>query len=194
MSNHLDLGCGTVPRNPYNREQIYGVDLDCSQNDNSQFKSANLFFEKIPFDSNYFESVSAYDFIEHIPRVITNPTTYNVKFAFIDVMFEIWRVLKPGGIFFASTPFYPNPEIFVDPTHVNFITEKTHNYFCGNPPLANIYGFRGEFKLRNIAKWKPRGEYPFENKKILQRIKIFQDILKRRRTHIAWELIAIKER
>mgnify|MGYP001219041610 CR=1 FL=1 len=193
MSHHLDLGCGNTPRNPYKRDHIYGVDINCPQHDKEHFREANLFSEKIPFESNYFDSVSAYDFIEHIPRVINAKTDNSVRFGFIEVMYEIWRVLKPGGIFFASTPCYPNPEVFVDPTHVNFITDKTHNYFCGDPPLAKIYGFRGQFKVKNISKWKPRGEYPFEKKNLYQNLKIFRDLLKKRKTHIAWELEAIKE-
>jgi len=30
MSKHLDLGCGTVPRNPYGRDELFGVDLSGS--------------------------------------------------------------------------------------------------------------------------------------------------------------------
>tara|TARA_Y200000002_G_C22450395_1_gene566074 strand:+ start:38 stop:622 length:585 start_codon:yes stop_codon:yes gene_type:complete len=193
MSYHLDLGCGSTPRNPYKRDHIYGVDINCSNSNSKNFKEVNLFSEKIPFQSNYFDSVSAYDFVEHIPRVMNNKTGGGVRYSFIEVMSEIWRVLKPSGLFFASTPFYPNSEVFVDPTHVNFITDKTHKYFCGDSPMAKIYGFRGQFKVKNISKWKPRGEYPFEKKKLSENLKIFRDLIKKRRTHIAWELEAIKE-
>jgi SAM-dependent methyltransferase len=124
MSKHLDLGFGSIPRNPYKMDQVYGVDIASSKKDVLKFKTANLFVEKIPFESNYFDSVSAYDFIEHIPRVISSYPEGDVRYCFIELMYEVWRVLKPGGIFFASTPFYPNSEVFVDPTHVNFITEK----------------------------------------------------------------------
>ncbi len=193
MSRHLDLGCGLNPRNPYNRDDLYGVDIVCPKNDISKFKSANLFTEEIPFDSSFFDSVSAYDFIEHIPRVIVTSKLSKVRFSFVELMYEIWRVLKPGGVFFASTPFFPNSEVFVDPTHVNYITENTHNYFCGDPPLAEIYGFQGKFRKIKVCKWKPREEYAFEQKSLSQKFKILRDLIKRRRTHIAWELVAIKE-
>jgi SAM-dependent methyltransferase len=147
MSYHLDLGCGNTPRNPYKQDEVYGVDINCSQINTLNFKEANLFAEQIPFESNYFDSVSAYDFIEHIPRIMTTSKKGDVRYSFIEVMYEIWRVLKPGGFFLASTPFFPNPEVFVDPTHVNFITDKTHSYFCGDSPLAKIYGFQGQFKI-----------------------------------------------
>ena len=46
-------------------------------------------------------------------------------------MNEVWRVLKPNGIFKDHTPDFPKQESLVDPTPVNFITEQTVNYFCG---------------------------------------------------------------
>jgi hypothetical protein len=40
-------------------------------------------------------------------------------------MNEIFRTLKPGGIFFSKTPAYPISAVFSDPTHVNNITADT---------------------------------------------------------------------
>ena len=44
-------------------------------------------------------------------------------------MNEIYRVLKPNGIFYGITPVYPKESVFVDPTHVNFITKNSFKYF-----------------------------------------------------------------
>lgn len=61
---------------------------------------------------------------------------------------EIWRALKPGGIFFSRTPMYPFAEAFQDPTHVNIITAQTFPaYFDDSSRLAKMYGFKGSFEI-----------------------------------------------
>jgi SAM-dependent methyltransferase len=99
-----------------------------------------------------FGSVSAFDFIEHMPRVLNGPMPNTTCFPFVRLMDEVWRVLAPGGLFYALTPCYPSREAFQDPTHVNIITEGTHSYFCGEQPLARMYGFNGRFGARR-AQW-----------------------------------------
>jgi SAM-dependent methyltransferase len=147
----LDLGCGDTIRNPFNAEELFGIDIVDTKVDN--LKICDLTIEQIPYEDNTFDYVTAFDFLEHIPRILyrgdvcINP--------FINVMSEIWRVLKPGGLFNAQTPAFPNPETFQDPTHVNFITEKTYVYFAGEHlNLGQSYGFKGKFKLMEQF-WHP---------------------------------------
>jgi SAM-dependent methyltransferase len=147
----LDLGCGNNPRNPYNYEELFGIDLTVQKIAGVQCTQANLALESIPFPDNYFDRVTAFDFIEHIPRILSVDAA-RTRAPFIELMNEIWRVLKPNGVFYAVTPFYPHPAAFQDPTHVNIITRQTHEYFCGKMPPASIYGFIGSFeKLRTEA-------------------------------------------
>lgn len=143
---HLDLGCGTRPHNPYGKSKVYGVDLrSVTVPGTVEIKCANLTIDNIPFDSDQFDSVSAFDFLEHIPRILLGSDGKSTINPFVNVMNEIWRVLKPGGRFYAITPFYPAPQAFQDPTHVNILTEKSHEYFTGAEPLARMYGFTGSF-------------------------------------------------
>ena len=142
-SKTLDLGCGTNPRNPYNADLIYGIDIRISP-DNPKIKVADLAVESIPFESDYFDAVSAFDFIEHIPRVIYMPER---RFPFVILMNEIYRVLKKGGLFYSRTPVYPHPELFRDPTHVNFITHDTFTYYFDERSNAKMYGFNGSFQV-----------------------------------------------
>jgi SAM-dependent methyltransferase len=92
-----------------------------------------------------FDYITAYDFIEHVPRVLYLP---NRRFPFIELMNEIYRALKPGGIFLSRTPFYPLSSAFTDPTHVNTITADTFSrYFDDQYQWARMYGFRGAFRV-----------------------------------------------
>jgi len=161
---HLDLGCGTLPRNPYGRPALFGVDIRRLGSNAAlgsltsvapaafEFAAANLSFEPIPYPDDHFASVSAFDFLEHIPRVLNGPEPGTTVFPFVRLMNEVWRVLAPGGLFYAVTPCYPAREAFADPTHVNIITERTHEYFVGDDPAGSMYGFEGRFALRR-AQW-----------------------------------------
>ena len=144
----LDIGCGEFPRNLFESSNAFGCDIRGS--DDGSVLGVDLFNEPIPFPDKFFDYVTAYDFIEHVPRVLVSPTG-KTRFPFIDLMNEIYRVLKPGGIFFSKTPAFPSKEVFQDPTHVNIITEDTFPmYFCSdaqNGLHAKIYGFNGSFTL-----------------------------------------------
>lgn len=143
----LDLGSGSQPRNPFGAERVSGCDIreDLGRN----VTRSNLVLEGIPFDRETVDFVTAYNFIEHVPRLLA--IERDTCFPFVELMSEIYRVLKPGGIFYAKTPAWPSEEAFQDPTHVNIITDNTlPYYFCWHPyggPWAHIYGFKGRFEL-----------------------------------------------
>ena len=150
LTKTLDLGCGDKPKNPFKRDQVYGVDI---RPDLEGFvKSADLAIQAIPFEDGFFDNVTAFDFIEHIPRVIYNPTR---RFCFVELMNEIYRVLKPGGIFLSYTPAFPHGVAWRDPTHVNIITEETFPcYFDDRNRWAAMYGFKGRFTVVK-QNWAP---------------------------------------
>tara|TARA_B100000902_G_scaffold3357_1_gene4260 strand:- start:197 stop:880 length:684 start_codon:yes stop_codon:yes gene_type:complete len=145
-SKSLDLGCGQNPRNPFLADVLYGIDIREDLKNN--ILKSDLSRETIPFETNMFDYCTAFDFIEHIPRLIqVNGDNYS---AFIELINQIYRILKPGGLFLHVTPAYPSKEVFQDPTHVNFITEDTFpNYFCSPNNWASDlgYGFKGDFDL-----------------------------------------------
>jgi SAM-dependent methyltransferase len=139
----LDLGCGAAPKNFFEAEEVYGIDVreDLEKN----IHVADLAIESIPFPDNFFDYVTAHDFLEHIPRLVYLPQRRN---SFVELMNEIWRVLKVGGRLLSVTPAYPQPAAFVDPTHVNFITEQTFTlYFDDKNRWAGGYGFKGAFEI-----------------------------------------------
>lgn len=193
-SHHLDLGCGGKVRNPYKRDRLYGLDIIDKVDDTSIYKYsvANLTFEKIPFEDDSFDSVSAYDFLEHVPRVLQSQERNKTRYPFVEVMNEIWRVVKNNGLFYASTPCYPCQEIFVDPTHVNFITENSHIYFTDPLCAAKMYGFVGRFNVVRVKRINPRYEYEPVCLTFIQKWKKMEDMFKKKNTHILWEFRVIK--
>lgn len=112
----------------------------------------------IPYEDDSFGSVSAYDFIEHVPRVFPDGRG-GTCFPFIALMDEIWRVLAHDGRLYALTPAFPHPDAFVDPTHVNIITADTHHYFCGSEPTGRMYGFTGRFEVVRVQRTERAGAY-----------------------------------
>jgi hypothetical protein len=173
MSVSVDLGCGDKPRNPFNAEKIIGVDRLAPLQLHNRFENQSLTILQadlaagIPLESEFADYVTAYDFLEHVPR-IGLAKSGAVENPFINIVNEVFRILKVGGTFLHSTPLYPHPFAFVDPTHVNYITEKTFNYFCGPflrgaddsagaavgndlYGLSRSYGITSEFVIESTA-------------------------------------------
>ena len=192
---HLDLGCGREPRNPYGRLSLCGVDLEPSAADRDvELRAADVVLQPIPWPDGHFASVSAFDFLEHVPRVLTTTDGRAIWFPFVGLMNEVWRVLAPEGRLYALTPGFPSPTAFVDPTHVNFITEKSHEYFCGDAPLARIYGFKGRFRELRVE-WTDfadaRDAAP-RRRTVRERLRRWRRARRGKLTHILWELEALK--
>lgn len=142
-STTLDLGCGTVPRNPFHADTLFGIDIreDPARN----IRYADVAVEPLPFPDASFDYITAFDFLEHVPRVLYAPDR---RFPFVELMNEIWRTLKPHGVLLSHTPAYPYAEAFQDPTHVNIITEDTFaKYFRRDSKLVELYGFKGGFEI-----------------------------------------------
>jgi SAM-dependent methyltransferase len=144
-SKTLDLGCGGVPRNPFQADLLYGIDIRDSANPN--IARADLAQERIPHGDASMDYITAFDFIEHVPRVVYLP---QIRYSFIELMNEVYRILTPGGLFLAQTPVYPFSACFTDPTHVNPITSETFSqYFDDQHQWGRMYGFNGAFKIES---------------------------------------------
>ena len=145
-ASSLDLGCGANPRNPFNARYLFGVDIRADLGES--VKRANLAIQDIPFGSNDFDFCTAYDFLEHVPRL--SWPDGKPRNSFISLLNEIYRVLSPNGLFLHSTPTYPSKIAFQDPTHYNIMTEDTiPHYFCNPDLMAKKlgYGFEGCFEV-----------------------------------------------
>jgi glycosyltransferase involved in cell wall biosynthesis len=144
MTRSLDLGCGGALHNPFNADEVEGLSLLPDARPN--VVTADLVVQAIPFPDASFDYVTAYDFLPYIPQLVYAPGRRN---AFIELMNEVSRVLKPGGQFLTLTPLFPHAVAMRDPMCVNVITEETFPlYFGDDKRWASIYGFRGAFGMR----------------------------------------------
>jgi len=193
-TRHLDLGCGATPRNPYRQGEVHAIDLVRPAGaDPALFRIANLSCQPIPYPDDGFDSVSAYDFLEHVPRVLPSADGSGTVFPFVRLMSEVWRVLVPGGLFYALTPAVPGIAAFTDPTHVNFISDETHAYFCGQSPPARIYGFSGRFEVRRAERaMLPEDQFPATPLSWSRALKRSIRRARGRLSHVVWELEAVK--
>lgn len=195
ISRHLDLGCGMLARNPYRAKELWGCDVfeheQKSEAAGFKFVFADISRPPLPFKDNFFSSVSAFDVIEHVPR--TEYQNGVLKFPFVSLMSEVFRILEPKGVFLASTPVFPHPSVFQDPTHVNFITDATHNYFCGPEAFAHRYGFKGQFSVRKAGREAPKNLHNISSSKMRKIYRNIEHIIfKGGLSHMTWELIAEK--
>ena len=193
ITRHLDIGCGATPRNPYELDELFGVDI-APPTGADHVRKANLALHPIPFPDSHFNAVSAYDFLEHVPRVLPAADYLSTRLPFVELMNEVWRVLLPGGLFYASTPVYPHSATFVDPTHVNALTSDSHIYFTQPLRLAAMYGFVGDFKARSVHLSTPSASTLY----LKPPLGAWAQFRRRCRvmlgdcSHVIWELEAIK--
>ena len=91
------------------------VGIDRIENRKKNIIKCNLGFEKIPFDDNSFDYLTAYDLLEHIPRY-SETAPFNAPFIYF--MNECFRVLKTGG------------NILINDTNFSIFGSISRSYTC----------------------------------------------------------------
>ena len=95
----------------------------------------------LPFDDSSVDYVRAHDVLEHIPLGKTLPAIE-----------EIYRVLKPGGIFESFTPDAERGQgAFQDPHHLSFWVEQSWLYYS-DPACRELYGTKANFIIESIKR------------------------------------------
>ncbi|BAO80184.1 SAM-dependent methyltransferase [Serpentinimonas raichei] len=191
---HLDLGCGTKPRNPYRQQRLFGIDIrhGLQTPGVEVIVAANLALQAIPFPDSHFDSVSAYDFLEHIPRVALDHASASSRLPFVELMNEIWRVLKPNGLFYAVTPVFSHEKMWRDPTHVNPITPKSCRYFTRPELGARMYGYTGDFEVLRQTRCRFKREYEPASLPMGGTLSRWLDRATGQAAHLVWEWRALK--
>ena len=142
----LNLGCGYRKTEGYididNRKEVE-PDLICDvipHMTNIQTSGLPKQVKKggLPYPDNTVDVIRAYDFLEHVPIGSVIP-----------VMEEIYRVLKPNGIFESFTPSTDGRGAFQDPTHVSFWNRNSWSYYS-DPECRKLYGIKANFEYATI--------------------------------------------
>lgn len=100
----------------------------------------------LPYSDETIDMIRAFDFLEHI-----RPDDV------IFVMNEIWRVLKPGGVFESFTPSTDGRGAFQDPTHRSFWNRNSWLYYSAKP-YRELYNIAADFILEEIEDTEPGPE------------------------------------
>ncbi|NVJ64069.1 MAG: class I SAM-dependent methyltransferase [Flavobacteriaceae bacterium] len=99
--NFLDVGCGKMPYRSYllsnsNVQRYVGLDLGTALEYDSNIKPDYTWDGQLmPFEDNSFDCAMATEVLEHCPYPI-------------EVLKEVRRVLRQGGVFFFTVPFLWN--------------------------------------------------------------------------------------
>lgn len=140
----LDFGCGNgrymkVFARLLDSWRIHGVDVDdgaFQELGDAGFQCARLpeHGAALPFGDEIFDCVFSSNVIEHIPRA-----------QYLGYLNEIFRVLKPGGVFAVGAPNYPVKRLFdlVSAWRYRRQPDKRRYYLHDDPTHVNFVGVRG---------------------------------------------------
>jgi SAM-dependent methyltransferase len=169
----LDIGCGygwyELILMSRGATAVCGIEI--SENDlvtakkyindkNVEFKVGSAI--EIPYGNDTFDSVVSWEVIEHIPK-----DTENKMFE------EVYRVLKPGGVFYLSTPYRSLVSMVLDPAwwilgHRHYSKVQLKRFGVNNGFQLQDIKVKGAFwnifsiLTMYIFKWIFRTRFPFE--------------------------------
>jgi len=126
----LNLGCGKKIRKGYlnvDLKKLPGVDMTMDLNK-----------LPYPFKKGEFEEIYCDNILEHLSDLN-------------GVMKELHRVLKPGGRLVVKVPYFSQVGAFSDPTHKNFFTYYTMDYYCKRKKTEHYFDFGFKMRRRRIT-------------------------------------------
>lgn len=104
-----------------------------------------------PFVSNTFDECHAYDVMEHLSQ----QGDYEGFFA---EWSEVWRILKPGGLFFGMSPHWASKWAWGDPGHrrvygpecVSYLSQPVYDKQVGVTAITDYrFVYRADFDIEH---------------------------------------------
>ncbi len=148
----LLIGCGserTKRLNIAGHEEWEGlVTLDINP-DHKPDVVWNLEQTSLPFPTDDFDEIHAYEVLEHTGQ------QGDWRF-FFDQWSEFWRILKPGGLFFATVPMWNSQWAWGDPSHkrvitwgnLAFLNQDQYRENVGRTPMSDFrFCYKADFTI-----------------------------------------------
>lgn len=116
---NINLGCGNKPLDSFINADFY----------NSSYADITLDLNApLPFKKNNIDLIYADNVFEHIKN-------------YLQLVKECYMALKKGGYLIVRVPYFKSKHAFVDPTHINFFTIQSMDYFVGDTFFYMQYRF-----------------------------------------------------
>lgn len=118
----------------------------------------------LPFTDNYADEIHAYEVMEHVGR------QGDWRF-FFKQWSDIWRILKPGGRFFGTSPHWSSSWAWGDPGHTRivgleqlvFLSQAEYIAQIGRTPMTDYrFCYRADFQIVSSRTANGKFEYILE--------------------------------
>jgi len=105
----------------------------------------------LPFEADTFDEIHAYEVLEHVGR------QGDWRF-FLDQFADFWRILKPDGRLFGTTPHPSSPWAWGDPGHTRVIPPESLVFLnqreyaqVGTTPMTDYrFCYRADFEPEHL--------------------------------------------
>lgn len=150
MTKELLIGCGSrrikIIDNGKPFDELTTLDINPAHEPDVVWDLTNL---PLPFDDETFDEIHAYEVLEH--------TGAQGDYRFFFAQFsDLWRLLKPDGVLFATVPLASSPWAWGDPSHTRVIPKETLMFLSqaeyekqvGVTPMSDFrYIYNADFEL-----------------------------------------------
>ena len=129
-SKILNLGCGNKKSS-----STIGVDFNARTKPDIVH---NLDLFPYPFEESSIDKIYIDNTLEHLDSPL-------------NVMNELYRIIKPNGVVKVIVPYFRSVSAFTDPTHLHFFTVESFSYYDPDHIFFKRYDYTlSKFKTENI--------------------------------------------